>query len=324
MKIAVTIEKARVDKFCDYGKLPKDCELVFAKSPRVEDMKDCLDSDVLYVNAMQQVHADIMDRMPNLRMIHSEGVAFDKIDVEYAKAKGIYVCNARGANAGQVAEQTILLILNVLHRFEEGSNLMKAGLQKETQSKFIQEGLLDLEGAKVGILGFGAIGKELAKRLVVFGCKLYYYDPLPATAEIEQKYQIERMSFDDILKTCDIVSLHLPVTPETRGIINKEHLSMMKPSAILINTSRGEIVNNEDLVWAIKNDVIYGAGLDTIAPEPVPKDSPILTIEKPYSYRVAISPHIAGTTLSAFRNMYSIFAENVNKIANGEKPVTLV
>lgn len=324
MKIAVTIEKARVDKFCDYGKLPKDCELVFAKSPRLEDMKDFLDADVLYVNAMQQVKADIIDAMPNLKMIHSEGVAFNKIDVDYAKKKGIFVCNARGANAGQVAEQTILLMLNLLHRFEEGSHLMKKGLQKETQSRFIQEGLLDLKGAKVGIVGFGAIGKELATRLITFGCKLFYYDPFPAAEEIEKQYQIERMSFDNLLKACDIVSLHLPVTPETAGLMNKEKLSLMKPSAILINTSRGEIVNNEDLVWAIQNGIIYGAGLDTIAPEPVPKDNPILTLEEPYCYKVAVSPHIAGTTLSAFRNMYSIFTENVNKIANGEKPVTLV
>ena len=106
--------------------------------------------------------------------------------------------------------------------------------------------------------------------------------------------------------------------------MNKEKLSLMKPSAILINTSRGEIVNNEDLVWAIQNGIIYGAGLDTIAPEPVPKDCPILTLEEPYCYRVAISPHIAGTTLSAFRNMYTIFAENVNRIANGEKPAAVV
>jgi len=324
MKIAVTILKARVDKFCDYSKLPKECEIFFAGSTGLDDMKPYLDSDVLFVDATQNVSAELIDSMPNLKMIHSEGVAYNKIDCDYAKSKGIMVCNARGANAPQVAEQNILLMLAVLHRFEEGSHEMKKGLQKPAQSRFIQEGLRDLGGEKVGLVGFGAIGKELAKRLFPFGSDLYYYDPYPASKDIEEQYHVKFLGFEELLKSCDIIAINLPVTPETTGMINKRTLSIMKPNAIVINCARGEIVVNEDLVWAIKNNIIYGAGIDTIAPEPVPGDSPILTIEEPYSLRVAVSPHIAGTTLSAFRNMFAIFNTNVNKLCKGEKPTTIV
>lgn len=325
MKIIALVAKEKVEKFTDFQMVPKEADIVYYRSDEKEKMaKEAADAEVLLVNAMTPVGDDLISVFPNLKMVHSEGVAYNKIDLEAAKKRGIYVCNAKGANAGQVAEHAIMLMMNVIKHYEEGLVEIRKGNQKDIQGKFISSGLSDLGAKSVGIVGFGAIGRELAKRLKPFGCKLYYYDPFPADAKTEEELGISKLGFEEILKTCDVVSMHLPVTPETTNIINKDTLGMMKKDAVLINTARGEIVNTKDLADAIKKGTIAGAGIDTLAPEPVTADNPLVSLEAPYSYKVVLTPHTAGTTFSAFRNMYKIFWTNVSLLQKGEKPSTVV
>lgn len=265
-----------------------------------------------------------MEAMPNLKLLCTEGVAFNNIDLKTAKEKGIVVCNARAANSTQVAEHTMMLMLTLIHRYKEGEVEMRKGHAGEARKAFIGGGLKDLSMMKVGIVGFGAIGKELAKRLYPFGSELCYYDPFPAKPEVEQELHVTRMDLDELLRTCDIVSLHLPVTPETRKMFNKDKFAIMKDGAMVINTSRGEILDTADLAEAIRSGKISGAGIDTFDPEPVPPTDPVIALEEPYCYRVAISPHIAGTTEAAFQNMYKIFWNNVKAFSEGKEPLTIV
>ena len=236
----------------------------------------------------------------------------------------MFVCNNRAVNAGQVAEHTVLLILAVLRHFAEGEVAMRAGKQMETKMRFMREGIEDLIGKRVGLIGFGAIGKELAKRLLPFGCELFYTDPFRAPAEVEAAHRITYLAQEELLRKSDVITLHVPVTPETTRLIRKETLALMKPSAILINCARGAVVDSADLAEAIRSGTIYGCGLDTIDPEPVPADDPVLCLPEPWRWRVAVSPHIAGTTQSVFYTAYRMIWQNVARVLRGERPENVV
>ena len=323
MKIAVLTQKASYEAYTKPEMMPEGTQVEFIKdNEELKALKS--DAEIALVNSMKDFTAAEMDSMPNLKMICTEGVAFNRVDVQAAKERNIIVCNARAANATQVAEHAIMLMLTLVHRYDEGAAAMRGGKAGEIKKSFMGDGLKDLSMMKVGIVGFGAIGKELAKRLAPFGCELCYYDPFPANEETEKALNVSRMDFDALLSSCDIISLHLPVTPETRGIIAKEKIALMKQDAIIINTSRGEIVNTADVAEAIKAGKLWGAGIDTFDPEPALATDPLISLEAPYSYRVALSPHIGGTTVAAFQNMYKIFWSNVRALAEGKEPLTKV
>ncbi|MBR2879740.1 MAG: hypothetical protein IKC02_03605, partial [Oscillospiraceae bacterium] len=183
-------------------------------------MAKLADTEILLVDSVLPVTAKMIEAMPKLKMIQAEGVAYNKIDIEAAKAAGVFVCNNKAVNAAQVAEHSVMLILAVMHRLIEGDAQVRAGRQNETKLRFINDGLEDIIGKKIGLVGFGAIGKELAKRLLPFGCQLFYYDPFRASPEVEQEYSITYLEKEDLLSSCDVITLHVPVTPSTTNFIN--------------------------------------------------------------------------------------------------------
>ena len=326
MKIAFLSNPERLGRFCKPADIPNGMEFVMIGSDyTAEDViAKAGDAEGIIVDAVLPVGAEIIDGMPNLKMIHSEGVGYARIDTESAARRGIYVCNNSGVNAGQVAEHAVMLMLTVLRRYAEGEMMVRAGRQMEAKTAFITDGLGDLIGKKVGLIGFGAIGKELAKRLLPFGCEISYYTRHRADAETESAYQARYLPLEELLRESDIVSLQIPATPETHHMIRKETLFLMKPGAILINCARGACVNSADLAEAIKNGTIYGCGLDTMDPEPVPADDPVLLLPEPWRWRVAVSPHIAGTTKSVFEETYRRILANFARLERGEKPINIV
>lgn len=326
MKIAVITNRTRCEKFSNPAMIPADAELIYFDHGYTaqEVIERAGDAEYILVDTVLPVTAEMIEGMPNLKMIHSEGAGYAEIDIEAARKRGIYVSNNQGVNAGQVAEHTVMLILTVLRHFAEGEAAMRAGQQMEMKMRLMSQGLEDLIGKRIGLIGFGAIGRELAKRLHPFGCSLYYYDPLRAAPEAEEEYHISYLPQEELLRTSDVITLHVPVTPVTRGMICKETLSMMKSSAILINCARGAVVNTADLAQAIVDGTIYGCGLDTIDPEPVPADDPVLLLPEPYRWRVSVSPHIAGVTLSQFYASYDNIWNDVAKVMRGERPSNIV
>ena len=326
MKIAVLTSKSRFEKFTDPEMIPEGTEIVHIGPEYTDDsvVRQAGDAEVIVVDAVLPVSASLIERMPRLRLIHSEGVSFNLIDLETAARAGVYVCNNRAVNAGQVAEHSVMLILAVMRRLLEGDAEVRAGRQAAAKSRFIVDGLHDLTECSVGLIGFGAIGRELARRLGPFGCRLYYTDPIRAGEELEREHRIEYLERDELLRTCDVVTLHVPVTPETTNLICAKTLRLMKKNAILINCARGLVVNSQDLADAIRSGTIYGAGLDTMEPEPVPADDPLILLPEPYKYRVVFSPHVAGTTLSVFRNAYKNIWSNIAAAEEGRRPVNVV
>ena len=326
MKIAVITSRERCEKFTDKSMIPEGAELVYFEQGYTaqEVIERAGDAEFAVIDAVLPFTAEMIAGMPKLRMIHSEGVGYAAIDIGAAKARGIPVCNNQGVNAPQVAEHTVMLILTVLRRFAEGEAAVRAGKQMEMKLRVMADGMDDLIGKRVGLIGFGAIGKELAKRLLPFGCKLFYTDPVRASAETEAQYEIAYLTQEELLRESDIVTLHVPVTPSTTNLINRETLSMMKPCAVLVNCARGAVVNTADLAEAIRAGTIYGCALDVMDPEPFRPDDPILTLPEPWRWRVAVSPHIAGNTINTFYASYDGVWGDIQRVLRGERPRNIV
>ena len=323
-KVVSTVAAQRFEKFG--VAFPEDWNVQYLGAPYTEDEMSaaCRDAEYIFVNSVHPVTAKVIRENPQLKMIHVEGVAYNTVDIEAAKEARIPVCNNRAVNNGAVAEHTIGLMLAGLRRIAAYSHEIIRDGFAACQGVARAEGQHELAGQHVGLVGFGAIGREVARRLKNWGCRVSYYDAFRPTAEVEQELCVDYMEQDELLRTCDIVSLHVPVLPSTVGMINTAVLEAMKPNALLINTARGEIVNQDDLCRALSEGQIAGACLDTLSPEPAPKDLPLLNLTGEAARRLIVTPHIGGTTDEAFTRMLLWAVANMQRVERGEKPINIV
>jgi lactate dehydrogenase-like 2-hydroxyacid dehydrogenase len=225
-------------------------------------------------------------------------------------------------NAKAVAEHTVMLMLSVLRFMVTGDRAVRNGEQILTKENHMVSGdLKELSECTIGLIGFGNIAKETARLSKAFGADVVYYKPSGLDKNEESATYLP---IDELLEVSDIVSLHLPVNPETKNIVNDELFSKMKSGAVLINTSRGELVDTNALINAIRSGKISGAGLDCIAGEPVQKDNPVFAAEKDILDKIIFTPHIAGVTAASFKRGYKILWANIHRFENGEKPENIV
>lgn len=264
-----------------------------------------------YIAGVNPVTRRVMEHADRLKIIARWGVGYDAVDYEAAREKGIHVTTTPGGNHQSVADLAFALILGVARQLPYYDQVVKRG-----------EWLRDRVGVEIwsktiGIFGTGRIGQEVAKRAKGFDMTIIAYDPYKNEQWAEQA-GVTYVSQDELLAQSDFVSLHLPATKETDGMVNDDFLSKMKPSAYLINTARGHLVNEQALYKAIKNGVIAGAGLDVFRSEPVEKDNPLLTLNGVYA------PHIAAYTVEAFHGMSVLSAEEVIRVLKGEQPQLLI
>ena len=277
--------------------------------------------DATYVanDAMGVFPSEVINNMPNLKIIHSEGVGYNFIDLQAAKEKGVYVCNSKGMNDKAVAEQAIMLMIGCLRNVINYDQDVREGHQITTKERAMAEGILELGDCKIGLIGFGDIAKEVARKLIPFDTEVYYTDLYRASKEIEEKYHVTYLSQEELIQTCDFISLHVPVTPSTKKMVNQELIQKMKDHSYIINTARGDLVDNDALLEAINNGKLAGAGLDTVDPEPVPGDLPLLK-----SDRIIFSPHIAGITTSSFKRSHYLIWESFEDVNKGKRPKYIV
>jgi phosphoglycerate dehydrogenase-like enzyme len=277
-------------------------------------------ADVLVVDAVMKIGREIIGRMPSLKLIHSQGVAFNAIDLAAAKQAGVYVCNNPGINAQAVAEQAILLMLSLLKNYSRYEPMIYAGRQMEAKSECFREGLPELGGLTVGIIGLGAIGTALADRLKAFGCRLFYYSRTQKPA-----CGVEYATLNELYAVSDIVSLHVPVSPETENMINAQSLTQFKKGALLINTARGDLTDYSAVRNALVSGQLGGFGADTLSPEPVLTDNPFLAaLPEALRSRVALSPHVAGLTAGCFTRAYAHIFRNIAAVEKGARPDSVV
>ena len=320
MKVALLINRGNFEKYSNwtdagweithFGNIDPDMDKVTASG-----------AEAMVVDPMIKIGPEIISKMPKLKIMISHGVAYNNFDLASAKATGVYVCNNAGVNAQPVAEQTLLLILALLKKFRYHEDMVYAGRQMEFKMSCFENGLTELGELKVGIVGYGAIGKALISIMRPFGCGLCYY-----TRSGDHGVEgAEYVPLTELYGCCDIVSLCLPVTPETEGMINADTLKMFKRGAILINTARGDLINNEDVAAALNSGQLGGFGADTIAPSPVQADNPLLVgLTEESRRRVAFSPHIGGSTKGCFTRVYKRIGANIKAIENGQRPDCIV
>ena len=326
MKVLILGSQNRFEKFMPKSAFAEKAEKIYLPkdTPEEEILAAAGDAEAIAVDAIGRVPGSLIRKMPTLKIIYSEGVAFNGIDCEAAKECGIYVCNNKGFNSTAVAEQVILLMLGLLRSVIPGHRAVLEGGQIEMKERLMFEGIQELGDLKVGLIGFGDVAKATARMLAPFGPEICYCDVFRAKEEVEKELNVTFVPQDELVRTCDIISIHVPVTEQTKGMVNEAFLSAMKPTAYLINTARGEMVDNEALCKALINGTIAGAGIDTIAPEPVTKDNPLVNLPEEAMKKVLYSPHLGGITTSTFRRGHVNIWKAFETVAEGGRPANIV
>jgi glyoxylate reductase len=258
-----------------------------------------------------KVDGEIMDEAGSqLKVISNLAVGFDNIDVNAATARKIPVGNTPDVLTDATADFAFALMMAVARRIPEAERYVHEGKWK-TWGPMTLLGV-DLKGATLGLIGYGRIGQAMARRAAGFDMRVIYYDPSETKPDADVKAR--RVDFETLLKESDFISLHTPLTPDTRHLINSEAFSKMKASAVLINTARGPVVDPDALYEALKEKRIFGAGLDVTEPEPLPLNSPLLTLDN-----IVIVPHIASASNATRDKMSWMAAQNLIAGLKGER-----
>lgn len=255
----------------------------------------------------ESITAELMDLAPRLRAIARTGVGYDAVDVAAATARRIPVIITPGTNQESVAEQMFSLLLAITRDIVNNDQRIKAG----GWSRVLVQ---PLRGKTLGLVGLGRIGRAVVTRALAFGMRVVAFDPF-LDEEFDARHGITRLSLPDLLATADVVSLHLPLTPETRGLINRETLAAMRPGSILINTARGGLVIEQDLYESLRSGHLFGAGLDVLNSEPPDPSNPLLTLSN-----VVISPHLGGIDTKGMSDMAELASSCIAALKQGRWP----
>ncbi|MCL1834595.1 MAG: NAD(P)-binding domain-containing protein [Oscillospiraceae bacterium] len=321
MKVALHLNRDNFDRYSDWDNTGWDFAHLGLVAPDPATVI-ATKADVIVAASSLRIGADIIRNMPELKLVQAHGVGFNLIDVDAAREAGVYVCNCAGANARSVAEHAVMMMLALLKRYRYNEDMVYAGKQMDAKIYCFENGLPDIYGRKVGIVGYGAIGKELASILKAFGCKLCYYDTI---VQDSGDADVAFMPLEELYTTCDIVTLHVPVTPETTSMVNAETLKLFKRGAILINSARGELMDQQAVAAALISGQLGALGADTLSPEPYTAENPLIgSLPEEVRYRVALSPHIAGVTESFFSRAYERGRGNIEAIMKNERPACIV
>lgn len=276
------------------------------------------DIDALLCLLTDKIDAEIMEAAgPKLKVISNYAVGFDNIDISEATKRGIRVCNTPGVLTETTADLTFALLMAAARRIVEGEKFVKEGKWKTWEPMLLLG--QDIHDATLGIIGLGKIGTAMAKRAKGFGMKVIYYDP-KQRAELDNELGVQPCeNLDELFKQADFISIHVPLTSETQYLIDSKALDKMKNSAILINTSRGKVVDSEALYNALRQGKIAYAALDVTDPEPLPANHELLTLPN-----CLVVPHIGSASVATRTRMAVMAAENLIDTLNDKVPKHLV
>jgi len=263
----------------------------------------------IVVAALDKIDKDVIDAGSDLKIIANVAVGYNNLDVPYARSKGIILTNTPDVLTEATANMAITLILAVTRRIVEGDRLVRRGDWKGFSLDFMIGS--DVRDRQLGVIGMGRIGQAVAAKAAQFGMRIAYHNPTPREFPLYQS-----MSLDHLLATSDVISVHVPLTPATRHLINRTAFSRMKRSAYFINTSRGAVIDEEGLAWALREGIIKGAGLDVYEDEPNVHPG-LLAVEN-----VVLVPHMASATAETRAAMYDLVARNVVAVLSGKPPLT--
>ncbi|RMW39241.1 MAG: D-glycerate dehydrogenase [Nitrosopumilus sp.] len=273
------------------------------------------DVDGLICFPYDKINKETIDLAENLKVISTYSVGFDHIDTKYAKEKKIRVGYTPEVLTDATADLAFSLLLDSLRRVSEGDKIIRDGKWKVIYGAHDYVGV-DLQGKTLGILGLGRIGQTLAKRAKAFDMKVIYHNRSRISKTKEKSLGVKYVSFERLITQSDVISIHVPHTKETDKMFNMKVFKKMKDTAFLINTSRGKVVNEKDLIVALKKKIISGAGLDVFELEPISKSHPLTKLQN-----VVLAPHIGSSTKETRAKMAEITVKNLNLGMNGKKPI---
>ena len=289
--------------------LPKDWRMVVASEPTEEARAVALaEADVAFVMATKMPRT-LLSQAGKLRFIQKLGAGIDSIDVDYCREAGIALARLQAGNAIPVAEHTLLLMLAVCRNLPRLDAQTRAG---RWDKEAVRGENQHLNGKTVGIVGFGAIGRQVARLLSGFSVNILYFDPVRAAPEDEAALGSTYASLDDLVVASDVVTLHLPLVPATAGLISAERLARMPRGAILVNAARGGLIDEAALVEALREGRLFGAGLDAFSIEP-PVGNPLLQMPN-----TVVTPHCAGATIDNFASIAARAVANAQSFLRGE------
>lgn len=313
MKIVI-LERNSLGDDIDLSQFYKLGDVVMYDQSNAEDTPEKVrDADIIIVNKVP-MNEQTLKTAANLKMIAITATGYNIIDKAYTDGRGIAVANVGGYSTDSVAQHTFALALYLIEQLDYYDKYVKSGeYVKSDIFCHIDRRISELAGKTWGIVGLGAIGKKVAQIAEMFGCGVIYY----STSGKNRSREYESVSFDELLRRSDVISIHAPLNAATENMMNIDAFRKMKPEAILINVARGPIVNERDLVTALQEGLIGGAGLDVISAEPMKAGNPLLEIQD--SCKLIVTPHIAWATREARSRLMDEVYLNIEAFLRGEK-----
>jgi len=256
----------------------------------------------------------------SVKLVQVTGAGVDRLDPDALKKAGIPVCNVPGGSNSAVSEWAVTSASLLLRRMMWSSHEIRAGRYDAFRKRMLADNLAGLEGQLVGVLGLGVIGMAVAQTFHRMGARIAYFDPAPRDRDALTAMKAESLSLDDLLKQSDVVTLHVPLLPATQNLIDAAKLALMKPTAILVNGSRGGIVDEAALKAALEAGKLGGAAVDVYSTEPPTSDNPLLNVQGEGAERLLLTPHIAGVTRQSAAFLFRASWDNVVRVLKGEAP----
>lgn len=288
-----------------------DVSVVDTGLPWEERRELLADTEVLILGGLAMPY-DEMVQLPKLKMLQLMSAGYDQIDVPAVREQGIFVSNNSPQIARSVAEHALGLMLSVQHKFIPGVEGVRDGSWRNP----VRSGVYEVGGKTIGIVGLGNIGRLVAQMVRGFGpAEVIYHDTAQIPTEVEQELGVRRVGFEELLTSSDIVTVHVPLFSGTQGMMDAHAFSLMKESAIFINTCRGPVQNEADLIDALNNGEIRAAGLDVFEVEPTPVDNPLLSMDN-----VVVTPHLAGSSEERVERALVFSYQNARRVIDGQEP----
>ncbi len=280
--------------------------------------------DALIIPAVGPKVAPALFERSRLKLVQITGAGVDRVDRDTLTRLGIPVANVAGGSNDAVAEYAVTSASLLLRRFAWADAEIKAGNYAAFRARMAADNLAGLDGLLVGLVGFGAIGLAVAQAFAGAGCRVCYYDPAPRDPKAGEAIGAKPMAFDALLMSADVVSVHVPLLPATEGLIGERELSLMKPGAVLIQASRGGVVDEAALAAHLRSNRLGSAAVDVYSTEPPTADNPLLKLEGEASRRLLLTPHIAGVTRQSWGTLFRSAWQNIERVLRGEAPLNRV
>jgi phosphoglycerate dehydrogenase-like enzyme len=285
--------------------------VVDGKSPEEQQVEAVKDADFIMVFRANPTER-ILRSARKARLVQLLSAGYDRMNLKLLRELKIPCANNGGANSWAVADHAVLAMLSLYRRLAAADRAVREG---RWNAAIDGMNTFEMANKVVGVLGFGNIGQKVARRVQAFDATVQYYDKFPLAPERERELKVKRVSLEELFRTSDIISCHAPLTNETRHVVNRERLATMKPTAIIVNTSRGPVVDEAALTEALQQKRIAGAGIDVFEKEPVDPGNPLLKLEN-----VVVSPHSAGTTWDTWFRRADFAYKNMKRVWDGQAP----